>query len=167
MGSTAARLVRKAGSSVLMVAQSALSPYQRPLVAIDFSDGSRDALEMALRLVDRGRPLIHVVHAYDIEGEASAQKAMRQQEQLRVKLERFVSDSARVPVDWKLVVGRSDPRRIIAETELACRCDPIVLGRYGRSAAAHILIGRVAEAVARSARCDVVVAHPSRRELGR
>jgi nucleotide-binding universal stress UspA family protein len=166
MGSTAARLVGRSGSSVLVVAGSASVPYQRPLVAVDFSAGAQDALGMALKVVGAGKPVVQVFHAYDMEEGASAAEELRRQAELRDKLKGFVGGFAQVPVDWNWVVERGDPRRVIADTELSQRCDLIVVGRHGGTAAAHIVIGSVAEAVARAARCDVLVVHPGRRELG-
>jgi hypothetical protein len=54
--------VRKGDRSVLVVKQAAPRPYRRVLVAVDFSDHSRHALELALRLAQQAE--FHALHVY-------------------------------------------------------------------------------------------------------
>jgi nucleotide-binding universal stress UspA family protein len=50
LGTTAERVIRNGDVSVLVVAEPAKAPYRRPLVAVDMSQSSRLALQLALRL---------------------------------------------------------------------------------------------------------------------
>jgi nucleotide-binding universal stress UspA family protein len=50
LGTTAEKIVRKGDRSVLVIKQAAQRPYRRVLMAVDFSDHSRHALELALGL---------------------------------------------------------------------------------------------------------------------
>jgi nucleotide-binding universal stress UspA family protein len=155
LGSTGERVIRKAGASVLVVSRPPSTPYRRPLVAVDFSEPSRRALELVLRLMDEAAPLVRVVHACDLEDDAPEP---RRREDVRASLARFVTEFEAAGVEWELIVKRGDPRQVIVDASAAHECDLIALGSYGRSGFAHILIGSVAEAVARVAACDVLVA---------
>ncbi|HXV50076.1 MAG TPA: universal stress protein, partial [Candidatus Binatia bacterium] len=50
LGTTAERVVRKGDRPVLVVKRAADAPYRRVVVGVDFSEDSRYALELALRL---------------------------------------------------------------------------------------------------------------------
>ena len=65
LGSTAERVIRKGDTSILVVASRPAAPYARPLVAVDCSDTSRRAVELAWRLADPGLQALDVVHAYE------------------------------------------------------------------------------------------------------
>src|SRR3546814_20872725 len=63
-GDTVDRLIRKAPVPVLIVRDRAFEPYHTMLVATDFSESSRVALETAIRFFpDTGLSLFH---AYDV-----------------------------------------------------------------------------------------------------
>ena len=59
---------------------------------------------------------------------------------------------------WNVVIRTGDPRQIILEEAKQRGSDLVALGTQGRTGLAHILVGSVAEAVLRSASCDVLVA---------
>jgi nucleotide-binding universal stress UspA family protein len=127
-------------------------------VAVDFSETSRLALEVVLRLIDAAAPLVHVVHAYEIEDDAPEGLRRRHEEDVRARLAKFLAEFEAAGVEWDLVVERGDPRHVILNAQAAHECDLIALGSHGRSGIAHILIGSVAEAIVRVAACDVLVA---------
>ena len=61
-GTTAERVIRLADQPVLMVNQHATGPYKRVLVAMDFSQGAKRALEWACRIAPEAE--IRLVHAW-------------------------------------------------------------------------------------------------------
>src|SRR3546814_6107644 len=64
LGDTVDRLIRKSPVPVLIVRDRAFEPYHTMLVATDFSESSRVALETAIRFFpDTGLSLFH---AYDV-----------------------------------------------------------------------------------------------------
>jgi len=63
LGSTAERVIRKAATPVLVVDSRGAGPYRRPLVAVDGSETSRRAFELALGVAGSAES-IDVVHAY-------------------------------------------------------------------------------------------------------
>jgi len=64
LGDTVDRLIRKSSMPILIVRDRAFDPYRHMLVATDFSESSRVALETAIRFFpDAG---ISLFHAYDV-----------------------------------------------------------------------------------------------------
>lgn len=62
LGSTAEKVLRKHSRPVLIVKREPQGPYQRVLVPVDFSEASRLALELALRIAPHAH--ITVLHAF-------------------------------------------------------------------------------------------------------
>lgn len=153
IGSTAERVVRKAGTAVLVVASRPSAPYRRPLIAVDLSPTCQRAVAMALRLVDPTVATIDVVHAkHEDQSDAEVREAVLA----------FLAEMGNTRLTWNVVIRDGDPRQIIVDEAAERRSDLIVLGTLGRSAIAQLLIGSVAEAVVRVAVCDVLVARPEK-----
>lgn len=167
VGSTAERVIRKAGASVLVVTRPAAGPYQRPLVAIDFSDSSRLALETTLRLVGPDTGVVELLHAYDVPpGTTDPATLARHLEAVaRANFEKFLVDFASAGVEWRITLKEGDARQVIPDLAAERQCDLVALGSHGRSGFAQILIGSVAEAVVRGAPCDVLVARQAAAEF--
>ena len=144
------------------------------LVPVDYSDGSRVAMEYALFLAERFDAKIEVLHVAEIplgEEEHSVVKPDTGEEELlselvvqqAVKAETeflapFVRD-ATIPIERSLLKGR--PGKVIVEAATDRGADLIVMGTHGRSGFERLIIGSVAERVVRSAPCPVVVVrHP-------
>jgi universal stress protein A len=144
------------------------------LVPLDYSDGSRVAMEYALFLAERFDAEIEVLHVAEIplgEEEHTVVKPDTGEEELlselimqqAVKAETeflapFVRD-ATIPIERSLLKGR--PGKVIVEAATDRGADLIVMGTHGRSGFERLIIGSVAERVVRSAPCPVVVVrHP-------
>ena len=144
------------------------------LVPVDYSDGSRVAMEYALFLAERFDAEIEVLHVAEIplgEEEHTVVKPDTGEEELlselimqqAVKAETeflapFVRD-ATIPIERSLLKGR--PGKVIVEAATDRGADLIVMGTHGRSGFERLIIGSVAERVVRSAPCPVVVVrHP-------
>lgn len=153
IGSTAERVVRKAGNPVLVVAKRPSGPYRHPLVAVDLSPTSQRAAALALRLVSPGVTTVDVVHA---KGPAHSEA-----EVLRAVAE-CLAPIGRPGIEWNVIVRDGDARRVILHEAAERQADVLVLGTHGRSAIPHLLIGSVAEGVVRAASCDVGVARPEK-----
>ena len=165
LGSTAERVIRKGRTSVLIVTAPASAPYGHPLVALDFSDRSRHALELAWRLADAVS--LDVVHAYEVVSRRAIERAGFSPEdglQYELHTQRYVHDvmqrflAASHAVAATPIAREGDPRSVILDVAAERHADLLALDTHGRSTAAHVLIGSVAEAVIRHARCDVLVA---------
>lgn len=157
IGSTAERVVRKGDVPALIVSGTPRGPYRRALVAVDLSDTSRRALELALRVIDAQAGPIAVVHSWTTA--AGGDPAEREGNALGDFLAQYGEDAAR----WEVVVGPGDARVVILGEAARRHADLLVLGTHGRSGLAHALVGSVAEAVVRNAPCDVLVARAAPR----
>jgi nucleotide-binding universal stress UspA family protein len=162
LGSTAKRVIRRARASVLVVSRPARGPYQHPLVAVDFSETSRLALDLALRLTDPATPSIAVVHAHLARQDELPLDFVAKdcEQEARTRLEEFLTPFAGARLEWSTVIERGDPREVIVDVAAARGCDLVVLGARGHSAIDRFLIGSVAEAVVCAAGCDVLLVRP-------
>ena len=164
LGSTVERVIRKGDVSVLVVGSDPHVPYRRPLVAIDFSDSSKLALELALGVSDPSVAMIDVVHvrwlpstSFVPGGKFIPPPDAARDDETRATMEQFVTEVA-PRARWNLMLGGGDPRRAILDAAAERTSDFIALGTHGRAGLAHALLGSVAEGVLRAARCDVLVA---------
>jgi nucleotide-binding universal stress UspA family protein len=147
IGSTAERVVRTSEVPVLVVNQASTQPYRRALVAVDLSKTSRRALETALRVLDAHRTELRVVHADD--GRAwDVTSGMLD----------FLAPYESLGLIFEVTDRRGDPRPVILSEAASARPDLLVLGTHGHSTVVQHLLGSVADAVLRSASCDVLVA---------
>lgn len=152
IGSTAERVLRKGDLPTLIVGGTPRGSYRRPLVAVDLSDTSRRALELALRVIDAQAEPIAVVHSWTTA--AGGDPAEREGNALGDFLARYGAAAA----NWEIAVRPGDARVVILGEAARRHADLLVLGTHGRSGLAHALVGSVAEAVVRGAPCDVLVA---------
>ncbi len=142
--------------------------YQRILVPIDGSDTSQRALEEALKLGDSATRLrlVHVaeeIYALDADGYAYIDYAVLR-EAVRNSGERLLEQAAKKvqqaggKVETALLEteGERIPSVIDAEAK-AWRADVIVIGTHGRSGLSRLLLGSVAEGVARVASVPVLL----------
>jgi nucleotide-binding universal stress UspA family protein len=168
LGSTAERVIRKGDTSILVVAPRPSAPYDRPLAAVDCSETSRRAVELAWRLATPGAQVIDVIHAYEpispntlrranIFDEPAIEYRLAARRQAESAVETFLSAADAAP-PAKVTVREGDARRVILDVAAQRDADLIAVGTHGRSGLAHILLGSVAEAVIRGAASDVLVA---------
>jgi nucleotide-binding universal stress UspA family protein len=166
IGSSAERIVRHAGVSVLVAGKTPDAGYGRPMAAVDFSPQSELAVEWALRLSQPS--VVDVVHAFH----APYVPLLRNSGWSPSDLETFVRDSelaashqltswlaglpdVGVPLMKHLYLG--DPRRVIAREAAAREADLLVVGTHGRTGVGRALLGSVAESLVRTVETDVLV----------
>ena len=167
VGSTAERVARRTSRPVLMVRQLPHQPYRRILVPVDFSDWSRSAIELALRIAPQATLVL--MHAVDLPFEGKLRVAgvtddavMRyrsaaQREALQ-RLHELVADAG-------LDMGRvqlsapsgADPWMLIVQEEQEQDCDLVVIGRQGRHALDEFLLGSTTRMVLCEGAGDVLI----------
>lgn len=140
---------------------------QRILVATDFSDTAKAAVDYAITLARPFGAEITLVHAWEIPVYAFPDGAMipgglfdgleaASDEALQNALKGYEKSG----VKMRAVLRMGPPWReigLVAESEKA---DLIVLGTHGRRGVVRMLLGSVAERVVRSAPCPVLTVGP-------
>jgi nucleotide-binding universal stress UspA family protein len=91
--------------------------------------------------------------------QAAMLEIAKQESDVRAALARHESQSA--PEGTELFVEKGSPYAEICKRAESWGADRIVVGSHGRDGLARVLLGSVAERVARHAHCSVLVARPS------
>ncbi len=135
------------------------------LFATDFSDLSQAALAYATTLAQHDGATLFIVHVIEPPPTSAASELymavpMESEEDAEGILRAVVPSSKDVPVEHKLLRGNpADEIVRLADEE---GCDLIVLATHGRTGLLRLVMGSVAEAVVRRARCPVLtVKHPT------
>jgi nucleotide-binding universal stress UspA family protein len=133
---------------------------QKILFSTDFSHCGDEAFDLAMTLArDTGARLliVHVEEPSNVYGghEASYYGPPEpRREDLIQLLGKLVPDDPKLKFDHELLTG--DPARAIVACAEKEDVDMIVLGTHGRTGMSHTIMGSVAEAVVRHAKCPVV-----------
>jgi len=154
-----------------------MAKLKKVLIAVDFSQPSRDALDAGLDLArDAGVKVtvLYVVEPIDyasvgyLGGVPMATQSILDAHlaAARKEMERFRKRRlADMPGASALIrIGRAADEIVAAGG--SGRSNLIVVGTHGRSGVAHLLLGSVAERVVRGARCPVLVV-PGRARLAK
>ncbi|HET9298151.1 MAG TPA: universal stress protein [Candidatus Binatia bacterium] len=166
---TSERLMRKADVPI-MVAKSRLSDEAKTfLVPTDFSTGAREAAEQALMLAENFRGRVVFLHVFDQPSYrisyvhqlgVSLPTSPPTPEQMEPEWEDFLSGLHLEKVDWEKSSTEGKAATAIIRQAEQIKADVIVMGTHGRSGLPYILLGSVAEKVARAASCPVLTIRP-------
>jgi len=136
------------------------------LVPIDFSPYAGQALDDAIALAQKLRARVTLLHVIQPQLIAGADMGAWPSPSFIEELETAVMGDmegyrARVTdagLEGEIVVVHGVPFQEILNTAKARQVDLIIMGTHGRTGLPHILLGSVAERVARMAPCPVLVA---------
>ena len=167
--STSGRLMRKADVPI-MVAKNRLSAEAKTfLVATDFSPGAKQAAEQAIVLAENFRGRVVFLHVFDQpsymvsyvhELGVSLPIPPPTPEQMEPEWENFLSGLQLEKIDWEKSSTEGQAATAIVRQAEQIKADVIVMGTHGRSGLPYILLGSVAEKVARAASCPVLTIRP-------
>lgn len=142
-----------------------MRPFKKILVATDFSDHAREAVQYAADLARRYEGSLLLIHVYQPVNYALPDGYMLytptqmtsmmeefEQQLTRSKEEALAAGAPRV--ETSLPIGAAAFE--IVEAARAADCDLIVMGTHGRTGLSHMLIGSTAERVVRAATCPVL-----------
>jgi nucleotide-binding universal stress UspA family protein len=173
LGALAASVVRHAPTRVLIVRAGHLGPFQRIVLATDFSETSAKAFDQAARLAAQDAAELHVVHAHAdplsaLTNPATVLGAMpdfaaRYALAAQQRVQRFIDERGEMGRFAKPVahaIAHEHHARAIVEFALAHKADLIVLGTRGRSGLRELFLGSTAERVIREAHCTTLVVPP-------
>jgi nucleotide-binding universal stress UspA family protein len=168
LGATSDRVLRSAHTPVLVVRNKASEPYAGALAALDFSDPSKRALEVAMQVAPQAAlTLLHVIDSrlgrlvglLGASDDDVGKFYTRARVEASSQLDKIL-DQCGVAVRERLVtevaVGR--PATLILDRAKAAGIDLVVLGRHGHEFLGQHLLGSIARQVLDASVCDVIVA---------
>lgn len=146
-----------------------MKAIKRILVATDFSDCSREAVDYALSFSDRLGAELTVVHVFERPvyfevGVAHSLQLQHNVDQWIRELKQEISQQmdalvkqlqGRAPA-VRAVMNDGAPVEEILKAARETSADLIVIGTHGRTGLPHVLLGSVAERVVRNAPCPVL-----------
>lgn len=165
LGNTVDKLARTIKTPLLVVKKEAATSYRRVLVPVDFSESSKSAARIALKIApDAKTDFLHVfdvvleeqmrsadisnnfLHDYHIEAEENARRDLNQ----------FIADIPESrPVSREVAFGH--PGHVIYDHAELTKPDLIVLGKHGKSGLEELLLGSVSRHVLEQSSCDVLI----------
>jgi len=148
--------------------------FRRILVATDFSEGARDALDYALTIARRFMSKVYLAHVipsqvfHFVSPESSAEAIQKARVFATGALRRWVDAAAMGDVEHEelLVEGQVWPvlQQLIESQDI----DLLAMGTHGRTSQKKLLLGAVAEEVFRLAECPILSVGPEvRAEAGK
>ena len=165
VGPLTARLARMAHCSVLSVRRRSRLPYRRVIAAVDLSEASACAVELALAMA-AGADRITAVASLSPRAEMLLSDAGVHPEQLdklrRERLSALTDALGEFTARWGKRVSaqvlEGPPAESVAELARRRRADLVVAANRGAAGSSMVLLGGAAEAMMWSVPCDAAVA---------
>jgi nucleotide-binding universal stress UspA family protein len=165
IGPRATRLARKLHSSVLSVRRLLRSPYRRAIAAVDLSDSSASAVDLAL-LLATGADTVTAVASLPTDDETMLSDAGVAPETLGVlrrerlslleeRMQKFVAGWGGLVTP---VILDGPPPQTVAEFARISNADLVVASSRGAGNSNMVLLGSNAEALMGTVPCDVAIA---------
>lgn len=155
IGSTARKVLHKGRQPTLIAQVKPDTPYRRVLVAVDFSDASRVALEAALRFAPDAA--VHLLHVYDVLFEGKMRYAGVEENVIEQYRDAAGTEAWRLMHEFLEQMGARDrvqpivqngyPARAILDEAQNLQIDLIVMGKRGRSELDELFLGSVTETI--------------------
>lgn len=165
VGSTAENLSRKSRVPILVVKSRPHGPYRDVVVATDFSEGSRIALDAVIRMLPDAR--LTMFHAFDvvyenlIDDKFAAREAERRQAIARC--EAFIAATPAAAASGRPIgtlCEYGDPGTLLADLAIARGIDLVVLGTQGAGVLRGVLFGSVTQRMLADVPVDLLVVPP-------
>jgi len=167
LGSVVERVLRRAPVPVTIVRPNQRTGERHHLVPIDGSEQSRKALEYAFTVFPNVETtVLHAIDPMETHyGEGQLVHTPTQYEQIEAKAEQLVADAEDLAHEYDVNVatavfaGQKPNRPVNAILEYVedNDIDHLIMGSHGRSGASRLLLGSVAETVARRSPAPVTV----------
>jgi nucleotide-binding universal stress UspA family protein len=161
-GTTAERVIRFSEEPVLMVNRHPNGPYKRVVVAMDFSQGAKRALDWACRIAPEAE--IKLVHAWQspLWGRASEQRETdAANRRLREQEERYLQaivEQAGASRPLALQIVEDDPYTALRNAIGDFGAELLAMGTHAHSRLATAMVGSLAQEFLAAGACDVLVA---------
>jgi nucleotide-binding universal stress UspA family protein len=162
LGTTVDALVRKSPVPVLVVKTRPRGPYRNVVVATDFSQGSRTALETAVTLFPDGG--IRLFHAYDVPLESHVNDRMLARESVgrdaRERARKFLAATPAVQATadvMPVLCEYGNAAGLLNELASTDQIDLVVIGSTGQGGVLGLLLGSTAQRLVTTLQSDVLV----------
>ncbi|MEX2352691.1 MAG: universal stress protein [Gammaproteobacteria bacterium] len=142
-----------------------MSHYKQLLVAVDFSDPSIRALQVARDIGKRLNAKLNIVHFVPMrimdmgmEGGVDFIEEMHKSEleEAGGRLEKFVRENTMADDEVEKHLRSGEPAAEVGPMATELDADIIVIGTHGRTGLKHLLMGSVAENILRTAEIPVL-----------
>ncbi|WNG35412.1 universal stress protein [Archangium violaceum] len=152
-------------TALLVVGLPPVSSYQRPLVAVDLTEASQQAVKAALRLCPNASR-VAVLHDYDTSYElvlhqAAPSRVMEYQREARkqacAELHRFLTPYREAGVHFDELVRSGETSTSILELAQEEHADLVVVGRHTRLGLSRLVRPHVAQQIIKESTCDVLI----------
>lgn len=166
IGNTADKLARMTKTPLLVVKNQAMRAYRLVLVPVDFSENSKRAAWMALKIA----PDAHVIflHVFDVVVEEQMryinvptdtinQYDIEAHEKARRDLNQFIADLQIENRPHSRTVIFGNPGHVVCDYARTMEPDLIVLGKHGQSRFEEFLLGSVTRHAIDQTSCDILV----------
>jgi nucleotide-binding universal stress UspA family protein len=169
-GSDVTELLRRAATPVLVykhLSETAISiekPFDRPLLAVDWSPASLRAVEYLKTMGDAVSEIsiVHVADEKDLKG-TSAMAVQKLRKDTRQKLEEICDDFESAGIDARAHVYIGDPDEEIETAARDCQASMIVLGSSAKSAWVEKWLGSTPRKYAEESIYPTLLIPPERR----
>ena len=155
IGSTALRFLHEGTHPALIAKTLPHAPYRTVLVAVDFSDISRTAIDSAARIAPGA--VIHALHVYDVLFESKMRYAGVDERVIQQYRDAADAEASRMMGEFLLEPGRHGailpivrhgyPPRVILDEADTLHADLIIMGKHNRPGLNELFLGSVTEAV--------------------
>jgi nucleotide-binding universal stress UspA family protein len=134
------------------------------LVPTDFSEGATAALDYAVELAGKLDARVHVLNAVGVEIIGTEYGMSLTPDLVNIvyesnqkELDRIIATRAGKASFGPTILETGDARLVIGETATKVHADLIVMGTHGRRGLRRLFLGSIAESVARTAMCPVLL----------
>ena len=164
LGTTVERLARQCETPLLIVRSRPFEPYRRTLLASDFSEGSRAAMQAALNLFKQTKfTLYHafdqVAGIYDLDQPTIDEQTAAQQKRAQAFIENLGPEAVKRIEDVVIEHGAAD--HLLPVFVQAHDIELVVLGTHGVTGIIRTAMGSVAEKLLETLSCDVLMVRQS------
>jgi len=172
LGRTVDGLLRRCPEPLLVVKARPRRQYQHIVVASDFSESSRHALDAAARFFPDNA--LTVFHAYDppmsgLTGDAAAYRR-EYRKVAEQDCEDFLQEAEKHRDNWRrprVMIEYGAPNHLLHDYVVDNSADLVVVGTQGRSAIFDVFIGSVAKRILEDVSCDVLLVREPRAKAER
>lgn len=163
VGTTIERVIRRGTVPVLMVKDKAKREYGQAIVGTDFSDGSTQAFQLALKVVPQG--VFHLIHSYvQLDGRLARHMENVLADFAHDKMEKFIKENKDLLKKRNIKsknltssIVRGEPYACILDEAKKVDADLIVIGTHSSVSLMPYKLGGTAKEVLSNPPCDVLI----------